>query len=317
MKEKIKIVFMGSPDFAIPSLKAICDDDRFEILAVVTVPDKPAGRGQSLTPPPVKTFAAGKKLSVWQPLKLKEIKEKLLEAFPDLILVIAYGKLVPKDILSIPKYGCVNVHGSILPRYRGAAVLQAPILHGDDKTGISIILMDEGLDTGPIIRIEEIELNGMETAEDIHDALAELGAKTLPQTLMDLVEGKIIPQPQKGPSTYVKEIKKEDGKIDWSKPAIETERAVRAYTPWPGSYALFKDKDEKIKIIKILAARKDESKEGRPFGEIFMKDGRMAIQCGVGALIVTKLQLEGGKPMPSEEFLLGHRDWMGKKLELN
>lgn len=316
MKEKINLIFLGSPNFAIPSLKALLDNPLFKVLALITQGDKMAGRGQTLTPPPVKKFALEKGLMIWQPEKLKEIKEKIAEAAPDFLVVVAYGKLVPKNILDIPKYGCVNVHGSILPRYRGSAVIQAPILNGDTETGITIMLMDETLDTGPILKIEEIKLNGNETAENVHDALAELGAKILPQVLIDLSEGKIKPQPQDGPSTYIKEISKQDGHIDWGKPATEIERQVRAFTPWPGTYSIVNHKlSTTNKSLKILSVEKEILPTNKhQIGEAFLNDGKLAIQCGDGALVINRLQMEGSKPLLAEEFLRGHADFVGKIL---
>jgi methionyl-tRNA formyltransferase len=316
MSEKIKIIFLGSPSFAIPSLKALIEDGQFKILAVITQPDKPAGRGQELTPPPIKKFAAGQDLEVWQPLKLKDIKDEIIKAQPDFLVVVAYGKLVPKNILNIPKYGCVNIHGSILPRYRGAAVIQAPILNGDTEAGVTIMLMDETLDTGPILKIERIKLSGAETAEDIHNALAELGAKTLPQTLIDLSEGKITPKPQDGQSVYVKEIKKEDGRINWSRPAIEIERLVRAFAPWPGTFSQLAISDGQFKIVKILSTEKAILPINKyQIGEVFLNDNKLAVQCQSGALIISKLQMEGGKPLSAEDFLRGHKDFIGKILK--
>lgn len=315
MNDPLKIVFLGSPDFAKPTLAKLLEDDRFKVVAVITVPDKPAGRGQTLTPPPIKRFALEKGLEVWQPEKLKEIDERMRAAKPDFLVVVAYGKLVPKSILSIPKYGSVNIHGSILPRYRGAAVMQAPILNGDKETGVTIMLMDEGLDTGPILKIVEMPLHDQETVEELHDRLSVLGADSLPQALVDLAEGRINPKPQDGPSNYVKETKKDDGRIDWSKSAETIERMVRAYTPWPGTFTQTGGKDGKTKNLKILEVeRETKATSGHSAGEVFLTDGKLAIQCGDRALVVTKLQIEGGKPLSSEDFLRGHKDFIGRIL---
>ena len=337
MSNKIKLIFLGNPEFAAKSLASLVTDGRFDILGVVTAKDKPVGRGKIITPPLVKKFAQQNNLEVWQPEKLKELTEKFQQLAPDFLVVVAYGKLVPKSILNIPKYGCVNVHGSILPRYRGSAVIQAPILNGDTETGVTIMLMDETLDTGPILKIEKMELKGTENAEDVHDTLAELGAKTLPQTLVDLAEGKITAQAQEGPSSYVKEISKEDGHINWSKPAVEIERLVRGFSPWPGTFSVipppseggFGSKvtplpegrlggvgDNKSKTIKILATEKEVLPVKKyQIGEAFLDNGKLAIQCGDGALLITKLQIEGGKPLSTEEFLRGHKDFVGSILK--
>ena len=317
MSNKIKLIFLGNPEFATKSLASLAADGRFDILGVVTAQDKPVGRGKIITSPPVKKFAQQNNLEVWQPEKLKELTEKFQQLAPDFLVVVAYGKLVPKSILDIPKYGCVNVHGSILPRYRGSAVIQAPILNGDTETGVTIMLMDETLDTGPILKIEKMELKGTETAEDVHDTLAELGAKTLPQTLVGLAEGKITAQPQEGSSSYVKEISKEDGHINWSKPAVEIERLVRGFSPWPGTFSQFAISNLQLgKTVKILATEREVLPVNKyQIGEAFLDNGRLAIQCGNGALVISKLQMEGGKQLPAEEFLRGHADFIGKILQ--
>jgi methionyl-tRNA formyltransferase len=325
MENKLKIIFAGTPEFAIPSLDALIKDGRFEVLAAITAPDKPVGRKQILTPPPIKKLALENNIPVWQPEKIKEAADKISALKPDFLVVVAYGKLVPKSVLAIPKYGGVNLHGSILPRYRGAAVIQAPILAGDDESGITIMLMDEGLDTGPILKIAKINLEKNETGATLHDKLSILGAKNLPDILVDFAAGKIKPEPQSGESVYCPEIKKENGKIDWSKSAAEIERMVRAYFPWPGTFTrlplLFQGgvrggsarTDKTLKIISvennILPVNKYQ------IGEIFLADKKLAVQCGQDALIIAELQLEGGKPLSAEEFLRGHADFIGTILQ--
>lgn len=316
MTDKIKIIFLGSPDFAIPSLNALLKNPCFKILAVITQPDKPIGRQQVITPPPIKKFATDNNIAVWQPGKVKEIADKISEAEPDFLVVVAYGKLIPKSVLSIPRHGCVNIHGSILPRFRGAAVIQAPILAGDKESGVTAMLMDEGLDTGPVLKIVKTELTSNETGESLHDKLSILGAQVLPEVLLDLVNEKIKPQPQNGESFYCPEIKKENGKIDWSKKAIEIERMVRAYTPWPGTFSTFNHQSlTTLKTVKILAVDSNFLPINRyKIGEVFLESNNLCIQCGEGSLIVNKLQLEGKKPLLSDEFLRGHADFIGKIL---
>lgn len=315
MKNKLKIIFAGTPDFAVPSLEALIKDERFEVEAVITSPDKPVGRKQIITPPPVKVLAQKNNIQVWQPEKIKEVLEKITEINPDFLVVVAYGKLVPKSVLALPKYGCVNVHGSILPRFRGAAVLQAPILAGDKESGVTIMLMDEGLDTGPILKIAKINLDENETGETLHDKLSVLGAQNLPDVLSDLSERKIEPQAQIGESIYCPEIKKENGRIDWKKPAIEIERMIRAYHPWPSTITNYQLPITN-KILKILSAEnKILSTNKHQTGEVFLEDGKLCVQCGDGAIIITKLQLEGGKPLSVEEFLRGHKDFIGTILQ--
>jgi methionyl-tRNA formyltransferase len=326
MKNKLKIIFAGTPDFAVPVLKALIKDADFEIAAIITQEDKPFGRKQVMTPPPVKVVAQENNIKVFQPVKIKDIKDEIAALKPDFLVVIAYGKLLPPSILAIPKYGCVNVHASLLPRWRGAAVIQAPILAGDKETGVTIMKMDAGLDTGPIIAQLKVNVLSGETAETLHDALAKTGAMMLPETLKAFASGvmELKPQDEKF-VTFAPELKKEDGKIDWNKSAIEIERMVRAYYPWPGTYTKLEIKnlpssraqaegklEKNIKIIKtennILAINKFK------IGEVFLIDNKLAVQTGDGALITKKLQLEGGKALMAEEFLRGHADFIGNIL---
>lgn len=303
-KQKIRLIFMGTPDFSVPSLQALIKENGFEIVAVVTQADKAVGRGHIMSAPPIKQIASKNGLTVLQPLKIKEITSTVKELKPDLIIVAAYGKIIPLEILEIPVYGCLNVHASLLPKYRGAACLNAPILNGDSKTGITIMKMEEGLDTGPILRQAEITLNGDETLEFVHDKLSLLGAEILPTTIKDWLNGKIKEREQKETdASYVKMIKKEDGHINWQNKAEEIERLIRAYNPWPGTYS-FKEKE----LIKIISVDKTPLKiNNYKIGEIFFDNGKMAIQCGQDALLILKLQTAGKKIMTSSEFLRGHK----------
>lgn len=305
--KKIRLIFMGTPEFSLPGLSALINDDNFEIVGVFTQTDKPVGREQKLTPPPVKRLALENGLSVFQPEKIKDESQNIKNLQPDLIVVIAYGKIIPQSILDIPTYGCINVHASLLPKYRGAACLNAPILNGDSETGVTIMKMEAGLDTGPILRQAAMKLNGQETLEDVHDKLSALGAEILIPTLKDFMAGKIEPQIQdEAKASYIKTLKKEDGKIDWKKPAIEIERMVRAYNPWPGTYGL-----EQEKIVKIISVDSNILKSNNhKIGEIFLDGERLAIQCGQDALVILKLQTAGKKIMTSEEF------WRGNKINL-
>lgn len=302
--KKIRIIFMGTPEFSLPGLASLNASSNFEIVGIFTQPDKPVGRNQILTPPPVKEFALKHNLKIFQPQKIKLEIETIKNLRPDLIVVIAYGKIIPPEILSIPKYACINVHASLLPRYRGAACLNAPILNGDDETGVTIMQMEADLDTGPILKQKAIELTGTETLEIVHDKLSALGAELLIPTLNDFIAGKVTPQAQDDSrASYVKTIKKEDGKINWAKPALEIERMVRAYNPWPGTYAISDGKIIKLISVdhKILKSKEHE------IGESFLADGRLAVQCGQDSLVILRLQLEGKKIMESQEFLRGHK----------
>jgi len=308
----LKTIFMGTPEFACPGLKRLAENPEFSILAVISQPDKPAGRGQALAEPPVKALAKSLNIPVHQPLKIKEATEMIKELEPDFIVVIAYGKIIPQAILDIPKHGCVNVHASLLPRYRGAACLNAPILNGDSETGVTIMLMDAGLDTGPVLKQEKISLDGKETLSWLHDRLSKLGAEALPDVLKGLADGKIKPQAQtETGATYVKMLSREDGKIDWTRPAQEIKRRIRGLNPWPGTYALAKNG----KIVKILEADEKIPEIGqiKP-GEIALGNGQLLIGCGDGAIAIKRLQLEGGKPLDAQAFARGHRDMIGQTL---
>lgn len=304
--KKIRIIFMGTPEFSLPGLRALIAEKDFEIVGVFTQADKPVGREQAITPPPVKILALENNLPIFQPEKIKESLETIKKLSPDLIVVIAYGKIIPQSILDVPTYGCLNVHASLLPKYRGAACLNAPILNGDSETGVTIMKMEAGLDTGPILRQATIKLKGKEKLADIHDALATLGAEILIPTLKDFIAGKIKPQIQDdSQASYVKTLKKEDGKIDWQKSAIEIERMVRAFNPWPGTYGL-----DQGKIVKIISVDSNILlSNNHEIGEIFLDNGRLAIQCGQDALVILKLQTAGKKIMTSEEF------WRGNKIK--
>jgi len=305
--KKIRLIFMGTPEFSLPGLKALISEKDFEIVGVFTQTDKPVGREQKMTPPPVKRLALENGLNIFQPEKIKDELENIKNLKPDLIVVIAYGKIIPQSILDIPVYGCINVHASLLPKYRGAACLNAPILNGDTETGVTIMQMEAGLDTGPILRQAKMKLKGKEILEDVHDKLSALGAEILVSTLKDFMAGKIKPQIQdESKASYIKTLKKEDGKVDWKKPAIEIERMIRAYNPWPGTYAL--DKEKTVKIISVDSNILESN--NHEIGKVFLDNGRLAIQCGQDALVILKLQTAGKKIMTSEEF------WRGNKINL-
>jgi len=324
MKNKLKIIFIGTPDFAVPALQALLNDADFEISAIITQEDKLIGRQQTLTSTPVKIEALKNGIKVMQPAKIKNLKNEITALRPDFIIVVAYGQIIPQDILDIPKYGCINVHASLLPRWRGAAVIQAPILAGDTETGVTIMKMDKNLDTGPIIAQMKVNVLKNETAGTLHDELAKLGAQMLPETLKAFAQGKMELKTQdKNQVTYARELKKEDGRINWSKPAIEIERMARAYTPWPGTFGQLqitlptgRQENDKLQIIKILEVENATLPLNKfKIGEIFLDNKKMAIQCGAGALVVKKLQLEGGKPLSAEDFLRGHADFVGTILK--
>ncbi len=300
----IKIVFMGSPDFALPSLKTLVEN--FEVVGVITKIDQRSGRGQTTSSPPVKKMAFSLGLNILQPRSLKSSSffEKLQLLNPDLIVVAAYGKILPKSILDLPKFGCINVHASLLPRWRGAAPINAVILHGDDKSGITIMKMSEGLDTGGILTQNSITLDSTETAGSLFSKLSEMGAKLLVETIPGYIDGKIKPKIQNDDlSTYAPMLKKEDGLIDPYNSAELISRKVRAFHPWPGTFMMFNDKTLKIHSVSI------ESGQSHKTGTRLIKSKKPIIQTSDGFLILEKVQMAGKKAMSGEEFLRGSRNW--------
>jgi len=299
------IVFMGSPDFAVPSLKALTE--QFEVVGVVTQPDRRAGRGRTLQAPPVKEFALQLGLPVIQPIRLGRDPEALarLQAWqPDVIVVVAFGQILRANVLDLPPFGCINVHASLLPRWRGAAPINAAILHGDEQSGVSIIKLDEGVDTGPVLSQCAIPITPDEDAAALSDRLAHLGAELLAETLPQYLSGTISPQPQDETlATYAPMLRKQDGELDFNRPAEELVRQVRAFSPWPGTYTHWKD--QPLKVHRTHA----HPGSGQPPGQHTEQDGLPAIATSEGLLVLDELQPAGKKAMAGEIFLRGARDW--------
>ena len=296
----MRIVFMGTPDFAVPSLQALIDAGH-EVCAVYTQPDKPQGRKQILTAPPVKELALQHHIPVYQPATLKneEEQEKLRALAPEVIIVVAYGKLLPKAVLDIPPRGCINVHGSLLPRWRGAAPIQWSVIAGDEKAGVTTMQMAEGLDTGDMLLTYETEIGARETAGELFDRLAQAGAELLVRTLVEL--DSITPRPQDDSrSCYAHMLDKQMAVIDWAKSAREID-LIRGLSPWP--VALTTLDGARLKIY----AAEPVPGTGRP-GEVLVSDPRkgLTVACGAGALALLEVQLVGGKRMKSADFLRGH-----------
>jgi len=324
---RLNVVFMGTPDFSVPILEALIKSD-FAPKAVITAPDKPAGRGEKITPPPIKLAAQKYGIPFFQPQNKQELLIQTMNLKPDLIVVAAYGKILPKEVLDLPKYGAINVHPSLLPKYRGAAPIQFAILNNDSKTGISIMLMNEKMDEGPILSQEIIKIDALETSETLEGKLSKISAKILIKTLGQWIMLKEMPKsaqrliyPQEqdhSKATYTKILTKEDGKIIWDKTAKEIDCQIRAFTPWPGSFTVFKapSNSRKSQTLKILSAAVSETQTQRQLGEVFLTDQKdLAVQTGQGSLIIKELQLEGGKPMSTSEFLNGHQEIIGTMLQ--
>lgn len=299
-----RIVFMGSPDFALPTLAAL--DKYYSVIGVITQPDRPAGRGRVLTPPPVKQLALQLGIEVIQPLKLREAEaqEKLKSWAPDVIVVAAFGQILRQSVLDLPPLGCINVHASYLPRWRGAAPIQAAILNGDAETGVTIMRMDAGIDTGAILRQRAMAIFPQDTAGSLSDRLAEDGARLLIETLPDYLAGKIVPQPQdEARATYASMLSKEQGVLVFSRRAVELERQVRAFLPWPGAYTFFQGE-----MLKVLRAHVEEG--AATTGQRSVVGHLPAIGTADGWLVLDEIQPAGKRPMPGEVFLRGARQWV-------
>ncbi len=324
-KQKLKIIFVGTPEFGAIILDGLIKSN-FKPILVIAAPDKPVGRKQVLTSLPTKILAQRYKIPVLQPEILANSKLQITNSKPDLIVVAAYGQIIPKDILDIPKYGSLNVHPSLLPKYRGPSPIQTAILNGDKKTGVTIILMDEKMDHGPILAQRGLGIEEEETAEILHDKLAHLGARLLMETIPRWIRKMIKPETQdERKVTYTKILARESGKINWEKPAKVLEREVKAFYPWPGSYT-FWEKTGKLIKIKILKAKVFKSPGGirYPIGKVLaVPQNEIGVQCGKGFtleeggnfLLIERLQMEGKKEMATEEFLRGHPDFVGAILK--
>ncbi len=307
----IRTVFMGTPDIAVPSLQALLAHPDFDIVGVVTQPDRRAGRGRKLKLSPIKeaALAAGVE-TILQPARLRdpEAFHALAALQPDLIVVAAYGQILRPNVLALPKHGCINVHASLLPRWRGASPITAAILAGDPLTGVTIMQMDEGMDTGPILSQRAEPIRPKDTTGSLDQRLGALGADLLMETLPCYLEGKIQPKPQPAEGVALcRLVKKEHARIDWTRPAVEIERMVRAYQPWPGAFTTWADQP-----LKIGAASVAEG-EAEP-GRVIAWGKQAAVGTGQGLLVIEKAQLPGKKMLPMDAFLRGRPDFIGAKL---
>ncbi len=311
----LRIIFMGTAELSRVSLEKLSTDSRFQIAAVVTQPDKPKGRELHLTPSPVKVLAEQLNLRVLQPSRARDEKfiAELRELKPDLIVVAAYGQILPPSILDLPPHGCVNIHTSLLPKHRGAAPIQWAIANGDAETGVTLMKMDAGLDTGPVLSTRRTPILPADDSQILHDRLARIGAELLVETIPDYVAGKTPPQPQPSEgSSYAAKIKKEDGKIDWNQPAVKIWNRLRAFTPWPGAFT-FLPAEPKPQLLKIWKAEVIET--NGPAGTVLSADKTgIVVGCGGNALRILELQREGGRRMNAAGFLAGHPLERGEKL---
>lgn len=308
----MRIVFMGTPEFAVPCLQKLIDCGH-EVTGVFTQPDKPQGRKMILTPPPVKVLAENNGIKVYQPEKMRDgtALDMLREANPELVIVVAYGKIFPKEILEFPKYGCINIHASLLPLLRGAAPIQWSIISGFAKTGVTSMQMDEGLDTGDMLIKGEIEIGENETAGELHDRLSVLGADILEETIEALLKGELSAEKQNHDEfTYAPMLSKELSPVDWNMSAAEIHNKIRGLSPWPSANTTLGGK--KIKLHKTVLAAEKGSKPG----EIIVADKRLVVTCGdLNCIEILELQAEGKKSMNAADFLRGNAVEIGTVME--
>ncbi len=302
----MRIVFAGTPDFAVPSLRAAARHN--EVVAVYTQPDRPAGRGRGLTPSPVKLEAVARGIPVYQPetLRTPEARAQLAALEPDLMIVVAYGLILPKKVLAIPTYGCWNVHASLLPRWRGAAPIQRAIEAGDAETGVCLMQMEAGLDTGPVLLAQHTPIGPQDTGGQLHDRLAELGAQVLADGLGLLRVG-LSPVPQSQPAegvTYAHKLDKAEARLDWAQPAQALARKVRAFVPWPVAEAMLAG--ERLRIHGAVAV--DEAHDRPPGSLLRASREGLDVACGEGVLRLRVVQREGGKPVTAADYLNARRD---------
>jgi methionyl-tRNA formyltransferase len=303
------IVFMGSPEFSLPVLRLLAQ--HYQVAGVVTQPDRPKGRGQTLTPPPVKVQSMELGLPVIQPRRLHEpVAMEQLQAWqPDLIVVAAFGQILKPEVLDLPRHGCINVHASLLPRWRGAAPIPAAILHSDVQTGVTIMRMDPGVDTGPILSQRAIPILPDDTSRILSERLAVLGAELLIETLPGYLAGQLVPLAQdETHATYAPMLKKEDGELDFTQPAVDLARRVRAFNPWPGAFTVWQRQILKIHHAHSITDQWILTPKPPPGAQV-IHAGLPALVTGDGLLALDEVQPAGKKPMPGKAFLIGARSW--------
>jgi methionyl-tRNA formyltransferase len=310
----LRVVFMGSPAFAVPSLEYLVLGG-YEIVAVYTQPDRTGGRGRRLAPSPVKQTALALGLTVVQPesLKAPQAVEQLAAFKPDIIVVAAFGQLLPKAVLELPEMGCLNIHPSLLPKFRGASPVPAAILAGEEFTGVSIMLLDEGMDSGPVLARAQVPIADSDTTASLGAKLSRVGAGLLGEVMVGWLRGEIKPQPQdESQTTYCQPITKDEGEIDWRLPVIDIWRRVRAFHPWPGCFTRWRGK-----TLKILEATPLSPQTSAKAGEVVALDSGFGIGSGEGMLNILRVQLEGKQALSATEFLRGQRDFIGSVLPSN
>ena len=313
-RDPLRAVFMGTPAFAVPALRALVERGHV-VAGVYTQPDRRAGRGRKLAASLVKIFAEEHGLPVFQPRSLRQdvaaARSELADLAPDVVIVVAYGLFLPDEVLRLPRLGCLNIHPSLLPRHRGPSPVATAILDGDETSGVTIMLLDEGMDTGPILAQRETRISADETAEELTERLFELGSELLVDTLDQWERGQIVPTPQNDEEASVtKRLEREDGRIDWSQSAEDIARRVRAFTPWPGTFTTWRSR-----TLKILRARPmDGHLDGAPGTVVRLDDSTIAVLTGSGAVEVQSLQMEGRRATGATDFVRGYGDFVGSIL---
>ncbi|MDH5631381.1 MAG: methionyl-tRNA formyltransferase [Gammaproteobacteria bacterium] len=313
----MKLAFAGTPDFAVPALRALIDAGH-DIVAVFTQPDRPAGRGQKLRPSPVKQLALDAGIPVFQPLSLKteDAQEHIRRLDADVMVVVAYGLILPPAVLSLPRLGCLNIHGSLLPRWRGAAPIQRAIEAGDSETGITIIQMDVGLDTGAMLLKRVCPIGATDNAQDLHDRLANLGASAIVDAIQNLASRQLHPEMQDDAlANYAAKLEKPEGAIDWHQPAMVIDRKIRAFTPWPGAYSTWQGKRLRILQAHPVLEPTEQILDAPPGTVTGASKFGIEVQTGEGRIILTRLQAEGAKPMATADFLNGNPMSIGQRFE--
>jgi methionyl-tRNA formyltransferase len=304
----MRVLFIGTGEIGVPVLRSLLNSKEHELVGVVTQPDKPAGRAQRIEAPPIKAALSGNPLPIFQPERIKreEAVTKIRELAPDAIVVMAYGQILPRSVLEIPRVACLNLHASLLPRHRGAAPIQAAILAGDRESGITVMYMDEGLDTGDLLLQSRLELAAGETGASLHDRLAQIAPAALQEALAQLERGAAARVPQdSSAATYAPKLEREDGRIEWTESAALIERKIRAFNPWPGAFTLLRGAAGRDRKLKIFSAKVETAARCAP-GEILRSNDSLVIGANDRALSLGEVQLEGKRRMSAGEFLRGH-----------
>ena len=314
----MKIIFFGTPEFSVPFLQALIDEPEIEVVAIVAQPDKAQGRGKQIHPGQVSILAQNQSIPILQPASLKNDKaftKSLSQYQADLFVVVAYGKIIPGSILEIPPKGAVNVHPSLLPKHRGPSPMQWAIAQGDIQTGVSIMLLDKGMDTGPLLATESISLDGDETYGSLVNKVHQMGPRLLIRSIKSYMAGALKPIAQEDANaTETRLLTREDGHIDWTESIIEIERKLRAYHPWPGMFAIWERKPENHLRIKILTIKPADFRADVPPGTVVSKEGKLYVDCKDGTLEILELQPEGKQKMKAAAFIQGYSDFAGARL---